>query len=120
MLEGGQPEPPAILVLSAAAGPIENEVLAGIEEEGVPCVVERPRAEQDARALSRRAAERSSLNVGVGIDAAGRVCVQHEQLLEPPAGLFCDTAADLLSARIFGHNAARIVVGVPLRTASVS
>jgi len=116
MLEGGQPEKPAILVLSCRAGPVENEVLAGIEEEGVPCVVERPGDTADATALSRRAAARSSLNVGVGIDDHGRVTVAHEMLAEPPTGLATTEAADRRSARTLGHNAARIVVGIPLRT----
>jgi propanediol dehydratase-reactivating factor small subunit len=116
MLEGGQPEKPAILVLSSVSGPVENEVLAGIEEEGVPCVVERPSGHADANALGRLAAGRSSLNVGVGIDDHGRVSVQHEMLAEPPSGLSTVGTADLKSARTLGHNAARIVVGIPLRT----
>jgi hypothetical protein len=113
---GGQPEKPAILVLGRVSGPVENEVLAGIEEEGVPCVVERPRDNADANALGRLAAGRSSLNVGVGIDDHGRVSVQHEMLAEPPSGLSTESTADLKSARTLGHNAARIVVGIPLRT----
>ncbi len=60
MLEGGQPEPPAILVISSKTGPIENEVLAGIEEEGVPCVVERPSQLAAANTLGRLASGRSS------------------------------------------------------------
>ena len=120
MLEGGQPEKPAILVLSCAGGPVENEVLAGIEEEGVPCVVERPRDQGDATTLGRMAAARSSLNVGVGIDDHGRVSVHHEMLAEPPSGLATAETADLRSARTLGHNAARIVVGIPLRTDSSS
>lgn len=126
MLEGGQPEKPAILVLSCAGGPVENEVLAGIEEEGVPCVVERPRdstdagATADAAVLGRLAAARSSLNVGVGIDEHGRVSVQHEMLAQAPSGLATAETADLRSARMLGHNAARIVVGIPLRTELLS
>jgi hypothetical protein len=120
VLDGGQPEKPAILVLSRAAGPIENEVLAGIEEEGVPSVVERPSGAADADTLSRLAAGRSSLSVGVGIDDHGRVSVQHEMLAEPPAGLSTAGAADPKAARTLGHNAARIVVGIPLRTDQLS
>jgi hypothetical protein len=116
MLEGGQPDKPAILVLSRAASPVENEVLAGIEEEGVPYEVERPRDRADANTLARSAAGRSSLRVGVGIDDDGRVTVQHEMLTEPPAELTTVDSADLKSARTLGHNAARMVVGIPLRT----
>ena len=116
MLEGGQPDKPAILLLSSSGGAIENEVLAGIEEEGVPCVVERPRGDEDANTLGRVAAGRSSLSVGVGIDAHGRISVQHQKLPESPPGLATDGPASPEAARTLGHNAARIVVGIPLRT----
>ena len=120
MLEGGQPDKPAILVLSSSGGAIENELLAGIEEEGVPCVVERPRGDQDANTLGRVAADRSSLSVGVGIDNCGRISVQHQKLPQSPSGLATDGPADLKAARTLGHNAARIVVGIPLRTDDMS
>ncbi|MDT5151751.1 MAG: hypothetical protein QOI01_3484 [Mycobacterium sp.] len=128
MLEGGQPDKPAILVLSSGADALEREVLAGIEEEGVPYViehvvehvVERPTGGDDARGLAQLAAGRSSLSVGVGIDARGRVCVQHELLAEPPSGLFSSGTAERECARTLGHNAARIVVGIPLRSRKVS
>lgn len=120
VLEGGQPEKPAILVLSCVAGPVENEVLAGIEEEGVPSlverVVERSLQRTDVAALARDAAGRSSLGVGVGIDSEGWVCVQHDKLVESLPELASSGAADPTIARILGHNAARIVVGIPLRT----
>ena len=120
MLEGGQPDKPAILVLSSRTGPVESAVLAGIEEEGVPSVVERPVNHDDADTLARLAAARSSLRVGVGIDSRGRVCVQHEKLVDPPAELSSQGPADLTAARALGHNAARLVVGIPLRTDEMS
>ena len=115
MLEGSQPEKPAILVLSCGREAIENEVLAGIEEEGVPSLVERPGGGADAQTLARLAAGRSSLSVGVGIDDHGGVCVQHDKLAEPLPEL-TSPAADPGAARVLGHNAARIVVGIPLRS----
>lgn len=115
VLDGGQPDKPAILVLSRDAGLVENEVLAGIEEEGVPSVVERPSGGDDAQTLARLAAGRSSLSVGVGIDDRGRVCVQHDKLAEPLSELSSSGTAEPRLARILGHNAARIVVGIPLR-----
>ncbi len=120
MFEGGQPERPAILVLSAATGPIQNAVLAGIEEEGVPSTVETSTTGEDADVLAGVAAGRSSLDVGVGIDGQGRVCVQHEKLTGPTPGLVSAGPAGPSSARILGHNAARLVVGIPLRTETVS
>ncbi len=114
MLEGGQPEKPAILVLSAG-GALESEVLAGIEEEGVPYVIERVAPDDcDAPRLARRAAARSSLDVGVGIDAHGRVAILHEKLPDGVGGLSGERPASPRAGRVAGHNAARIVVGVPL------
>lgn len=113
--EGSQPAKPAITVLSALSGAVENHVLAGIEEEGVPAVVERPSEPRDAEVLATDAAQRSSLGVGVGIDTLGRVCIQHEKLRQPLPCLSFDGKANLACARIAGHNAARIVVGIPLR-----
>ncbi|MET0473830.1 MAG: glycerol dehydratase reactivase beta/small subunit family protein [Mycobacterium sp.] len=123
MLEGGQPDKPAILVLSGGVDAVEREVLAGIEEEGVPYVVEMPTGEDahtHAHELALRAAGRSSLSVGVGIDDCGRVCVQHQKLADRLPGLFSPDAADRGLARALGHNAARIVVGIPLRTEEAS
>jgi len=116
VLEGSQPEKPAILVLSCGRESIENEVLAGIEEEGVPSLVERPGGGADAQTLARLAAGRSSLSVGVGIDDHGWVCVQHDKLAEPLPELRSAASADPRAARVLGHNAARIVVGIPLRS----
>ncbi|WP_159233521.1 glycerol dehydratase reactivase beta/small subunit family protein [Mycolicibacterium vanbaalenii] len=116
MADGGQPDRPAILVLSCTRGPVEREVLAGIEEEGVPFVVERCGGAEDANILGRRAAGRSTLGVGVGIDGHGRVSVRHQKLAESPSGLSTDEVTDPQAARTLGHNAARLVVGIPLRT----
>ena len=118
MRDGGQPEPPVIVVLSAGAGPVLREVLAGIEEEGVPYSVERGSAGDVATSavdLARRAARRSPLHVGVGVGASGDVCVHHDKLDEVVAELCSGDAAHPDAARILGHNAARIVVSLPLR-----
>ena len=112
---GGQPEKPAILVLSTADAALEHEVLAGIEEEGVPYLLERSAEQEAATTLAQRAANRSSLGVGVGIDSRGGVCILHEKLPEPLSGLNIASAASPGAARVAGHNAARMVVGIPLR-----
>ena len=114
MREGGQPVPPAILVISCGAASVEHQVLAGVEEEGVPAVLEHRVGGAicgDAHALARAAAAGSSLGVGVGIDAHGGVSVAHDKLAGPTDGLFGGAG----SARTLGHNAARMVVGIPLR-----
>jgi hypothetical protein len=113
--EGGQPDKPVIVVHSVVAGPIEDAVLAGIEEEGVPHAVERVRDGAAATELAQTAAARSPLGVGVGIDAHGQVCVHPEKLAAPLPALTSMGGADTGVARALGHNAARIVVGLPLK-----
>lgn len=114
MLKGGQPDKPAIQVFSAAPADVEREVLAGIEEESVPFVVSRRSGDAAADALAEEAAQLSSLDVGVGIDHAGHVCIRHA-LGESMPGLYSEGPAHKHVARMAGHNAARIVVGIPLR-----
>lgn len=116
MRDGGQPGPPVIVVLSAGDGPLLREVLAGIEEEGVPYSVhaDPDTAVVTATDLARRAALRSPLHVGVGVGPSGDVCVHHDKLAEPVPELGAATA-NLDIARTLGHNAARIVVGLPLK-----
>jgi hypothetical protein len=118
MPRGGQPEPPAIIVITCGATPVVDEVLAGIEEEGVPAVLEHRGDDQDAHALARLAAQVSTLEVGVGIDVHGRVSVAHQKLTGATPGLFSAPGAPAGVARALGHNAARIVVGIPLRAVS--
>jgi hypothetical protein len=106
-----------IVVLSAADGPLLREVLAGIEEEGVPYSVDADAGPSAVTAteLALRAALRSPLHVGVGVGVSGEVCVHHDKLADPVAELCSDGAANRDIARTLGHNAARIVVGLPLK-----
>lgn len=122
MSAGKSPVRPVIVVRSAAAGVVEDAVLAGIEEEGVPYLVERdadPDGSGSAAAvdLARIAAHRSPLGVGVGIDAAGGVCVQPEKVSDPITDLTAAPADGPARARLLGHDAARICVGLPLKGA---
>ncbi|WP_441961734.1 glycerol dehydratase reactivase beta/small subunit family protein [Mycolicibacterium houstonense] len=114
---GGQPDRPAIVVLSAGGRGrgVERNVLAGIEEEGVPYLLVPDDGELPAAVLARRAALRSPLHVGVGVSSRGEVCVQHAKLSDPLPELSSGESADAVAARVLGHNAARIVVGVPLK-----
>ena len=104
---------PAVVVLHArvaSVGACLREIDAGMEEEGVPFRM----AQSDlatAQELAHAAALASNLDVGVGVDAAGTICVHHAKLpLEAPA---LTGAAD--SARTLGHNAARLVSGIPFK-----
>lgn len=112
--DAGRPDKPVVVVHSVVPGDIEDAVLAGIEEEGVPRAVERV-DDGSAAELAQSAAARSPLGVGVGIDVYGQVCVHPEKLAEPLPALTSAGPADMEVARALGHNAARIVVGLPLK-----
>lgn len=117
MGRGGQPQRPVIVVLAAAgAQQTVRAVLAGIEEEGVPSVAE-PVADPDRDAaaahLAKRAAARSPLQVGVGVGGDASVSVCHAKLADPVFELAAGSATG--AARTVGHNAARIVTGLPLK-----
>jgi hypothetical protein len=112
--DGGRPAKPTIVVLSAGCAPIERAVLAGIEEEGVPYTVDRITDRRPATELAPLAAARSPLGVGVGVDSVGRVCVHPDKLATVFAELI-SRPGDPVPARALGHNAARIVIGLPLK-----
>ncbi|MDQ0379180.1 glycerol dehydratase reactivase beta/small subunit family protein [Amycolatopsis thermophila] len=100
---------PAVVVRCRdASSPWLREIRAGMEEEGVPVLVEEV-SEGDAVALAFAAARLSSLDVGVGV--ADSVCVHHAKR---PSGSPVLTGP-LGRARVLGHNAARLVVGIPLK-----
>ncbi|PZG23500.1 glycerol dehydratase reactivase beta/small subunit family protein [Nonomuraea aridisoli] len=130
---------PAVVVLHHP-GPRSRrclgDVTAGLEEEGVPFRIEQAeetggpdRAEQaeeggpdrveeawraregGARELAFAAAQASELDVGVGVDAAGDVCVHHAKL--PPHAPVA--AGPARGARVMGHNAGRLVAGIPFK-----
>ncbi len=111
----GQPDRPAIVVLSSGSRDVERDVLAGIEEEGVPYLLVPGEAEVPAAELARRAALRSPLDVGVGVCSRGEVCVRHAKLSDPLPELSSGEGAGAAVVRVLGHNAARIVVGIPLK-----
>lgn len=110
--ENARRTPPCVVARCSGDGRL-REVRAGLEEEGVPLRVEIV-AGGDAVDLAYEAALASSLGVGIGIDAEGWVCVQHAKR---PRGSPVLTAV-AAQARLCGHNAARLVIGLPLKTPS--
>ncbi len=117
MRDGGQPVPPTVVVMSAHRGDPDSaplrQLLAGIEEEGVPHEVVSVDS-SSAGALATEAALRSTLAVGVGVAFDGTVAVTHRTLpAEQPVLVVPSQAADGV-VRSAGRTAARIVVGLPL------
>lgn len=82
------------------------EVLAGIEEEGVPFQVTEIQ-ETSAAALARKGAEQSLLQVGIGI-YRDQVCVQYRGAIAQKP-LFEYIGQEDTFLRNLGSNAARIV-----------
>jgi hypothetical protein len=119
-----RPERPVVVIVHVGESTALRDVRAGLEEEGVPARADRveaaaveisgdpgPAESGPAVALAHEAARRSSLDVGVGLAADGSVCVHHAKLdPETPA-----LAGDRSAARSCGHNAARLVVGIPYK-----
>jgi propanediol dehydratase-reactivating factor small subunit len=87
-----------------------REINAGMEEEGVPFRVEEAQTGSAAE-LAHAAAHASTLDVGVGVDAAGNICVHHAKLPPDAPAL----TGPPQHARSLGHNAARLVTGIPFK-----
>lgn len=110
-------ERPVVVVnmLGSEARLLCRELCAGIEEEGVPfAVVSTGPGLHEAAA---RAAEMSSLGVGVAV-AVDHIVIAHARLL-PERHVAEGHRPTKDQARLFGHDAARIVVGSPLKSTEV-
>jgi hypothetical protein len=109
-----RPEVLIYYIFSPNAPVLLRQVTAGLEEEGVPYRLVRETDGEDAdggaAGLASAAARESALEVGIGVSAAGDVCV-HQAKLPPGSPALSGPPA---TARIMGHNAARIVTGIPL------
>lgn len=109
----GPTRPVVVIGTSGSASDrVVHEVQAGLEEEGVPFDVH-AYEQGDPCALAHRAARDSPLDVGVGVSGDG-LCVHHAKL--PRDRPVCsEPAGEPAVARRLGHDAARVVTGVPLK-----
>lgn len=119
--EDETPDRPAIHVTLApeADESLYKWIAVGAEEEGIPCrqePAEESDDETDAASLAHAAAQNSRLDVGVGI-ASGQVAVHERHMpVERPVIISAveeDQARQV--CRSAGANAARLVIGMPLR-----
>ncbi|HYZ57909.1 MAG TPA: glycerol dehydratase reactivase beta/small subunit family protein [Streptosporangiaceae bacterium] len=94
---------------AAGARACLRQIGAGLEEEGVPFRVEEGGG--SAAELAYAAAQASDLDVGIGIGAAGDVCVHQSKLPRGSPAL----SGPPETARTMGHNAARLVKGIPFK-----
>jgi hypothetical protein len=108
---------PAVIILAVKPTPAETiaPILWGLEEEGVPAELHEV-AGGEAEALAKEAADRSPLNVGIGINLNKLMVSLHHRNLPLERPLFTLRSAELHPAplRMLGKNAARLVKGEPL------
>lgn len=88
-----------------------KDLLYGIEEEGLPFLLETKEG-SDAVDLAYAAAQDSVLGVGIGLDGNGNACL-HFQKLKPKKPLFELTSYSGFQLRVLGTNAARLVKRMP-------
>ncbi len=121
MTSNDNPERPAIFVSLAREvdGRLYEWIAVGAEEEGIPCRLAPAEEADDAdvASLAYEAARNSRLGVGIGI-VPNRVAVheRHMPAAQPvlSPGVVGDHAEYV--CRLAGSNAARLVIGIPLRT----
>ena len=89
-----------------------SDVLLGLEEEGVPVVVERE-DEMNPLALAHAAATSSSLGVGIGLSLDYAV-ITTEKLPEKRPYMVTWLGDSVSNDRSVGMNAARLVKRIPL------
>ncbi len=85
----------------------------GIEEEGVPWVVQHG-YDGDGVSVAYDASVTSSLKIGIGVAPDSRVVVHHKQLPDDDP-VFDRSDVTAKTARALGSNSARLVKGTPLK-----
>ncbi|MDR3554555.1 MAG: glycerol dehydratase reactivase beta/small subunit family protein [Syntrophobacteraceae bacterium] len=109
---------PAVSILIVQPVPVETVecILWGFEEEGIPYEIVETESGAAER-IAKQAADRSRLNVGIGLSGREKKAVLHHRDLPEQKPLFTlgITSAQRRSAlRTLGANAARLVKGEPL------
>ncbi|MDR5587497.1 MULTISPECIES: glycerol dehydratase reactivase beta/small subunit family protein [Clostridium] len=94
---------------------IFNEILWGLEEEGIPCKVSSKEDSLSSEELSHIASQDSKLAVGIGIDKSGKVTLTLNKLkkYEPLFTVSLDDGDKVL--RALGANAGRLVKGIAFK-----
>ena len=105
---------PTVHVLCSSDTPKNaiQQLLYGLEEEGIPCEAW-TEEEGNALGLAWKGAQASLLEVGVGMD--GQAAVLHISKLEYEKPLFQIPVRSIGQVRILGANAARLVKKLPLK-----
>lgn len=92
-----------------------DEILWGIEEEGIPCKVLKNEESLISEKLSYIASQLSRLSVGIGIDKTGKVTLTLNKLKENEPLFVAHIDDSPNNLRNLGSNAGRLVKGIPFK-----
>ncbi len=84
----------------------------GIEEEGIPFHLIGDDC-SDYKKLAMIASNESQLDVGIGLDESGNICLHHSKLPDQYFLFPCKHYNDQKKLRNIGINGARLVKGIP-------
>ncbi|NFS29223.1 glycerol dehydratase [Clostridium botulinum] len=92
-----------------------NEILWGLEEEGIPCNISSKEDSLSSEELSHMASQDSKLAVGIGIDKSGKITLTLNKLkkYEPLFTVSLNDEDKVL--RALGANAGRLVKGIAFK-----
>ncbi|NFN76975.1 glycerol dehydratase [Clostridium botulinum] len=92
-----------------------NEILWGLEEEGIPCNISSKEDSLSSEELSHMASQDSKLAVGIGIDKSGKITLNLNKLkkYEPLFTVSLNDEDKVL--RALGANAGRLVKGIAFK-----
>lgn len=112
--------PPSVIIhLSRRCEPARAEIEAGLEEEGIPCqVIWLEEDAADPLAAAHEAAKRSTLGVGVAQSSRG-ACLQLQGLPVTHPMVLHRGSVPITVSRRLGHDAGRLVKGLPLVSISL-
>ncbi|MCR2044079.1 glycerol dehydratase reactivase beta/small subunit family protein [Anaerosalibacter massiliensis] len=94
-----------------------NQLLWGIEEEGLPYNIESKPLENSIE-LGYSAAEDSKLNVGIGIGKDGNIIVHYQKLNKEEPLFSLNIKDEHHNLRKLGANAARLIKGIAFKSFS--
>ncbi|SHF00860.1 glycerol dehydratase reactivase beta/small subunit family protein [Clostridium fallax] len=92
-----------------------NEILWGIEEEGIPCEVFSKEELLSSEELSHMAACKSRLAVGIGIDDSEKITLTFNKLKEEEPLFIASLKDESNTLRDLGANAGRLVKGIAFK-----
>ena len=91
-----------------------NDVLFGIEEEGIPYALKKKK-ESDSFELSYKAAQDSRLAVGIGIHSSGKITLTFNKLKRRKPLFVTNLNSGESTLRNLGANAGRLVKGIAFK-----